>query len=201
MGLRRATTGDTLCDENHPILLESLSFPEPVISVAIEPKTRDDQDKIAMALFKLSEEDPTFQVRTDEETAQTIISGMGELHLEIIVDRLLREFKVEANVGQPQVAYKETIKKPARAEGKFIHQAGGRGQYGHVVLEVEPAEGTFCFRRSYSRGYPREYIPLFKQESKKPLDSGVVAWFSSDWYKSKTCRWLLSSGRFFRHCF
>jgi len=178
VGLRRATTGDTLCDENHPILLESLSFPEPVISVAIEPKTRDDQDKIAMALFKLSEEDPTFQVRTDEETAQTIISGMGELHLEIIVDRLLREFKVEANVGQPQVAYKETIKKPARAEGKFIHQAGGRGQYGHVVLEIEPAEEHFVFEDHIVGGViPREYIPAIQAGVKEALDSGVVAGF------------------------
>jgi elongation factor G len=147
VGLRKTTTGDTICDERHPILFEIPSFPEPVISVAIEPKTRADQDKLTLALNKLSEEDPTFKVRTDEETTQTIISGMGELHLEIIVDRLLREFKVEANIGRPQVAYKETIRAKAKGEGKFIRQTGGRGQYGHVILEIEPYEG-FVFEKA-----------------------------------------------------
>jgi elongation factor G len=176
--LRKAATGDTLCDENHPIILGSLSFPEPVISVAIEPKTRADQDKLTIALSKLSEEDPTFRVRTDEETSQTIISGMGELHLEIVIDRLLREFKAEANVGQPQVAYKETIKGSAKAEGKFIRQTGGRGQYGHVVLEVEPTEENFVFEdRIVGGAIPREYIPAVQAGVKEALDSGVIAGF------------------------
>jgi len=178
VGLRKATTGDTLCDENYPIILESLSFPEPVISVAIEPKTRADQDKLTVALSKLSEEDPTFRVRTDEETSQTIISGMGELHLEIVIDRLLREFKVEANVGQPQVAYKETIKRSARAEGKFIRQTGGRGQYGHVVLEVEPTKENFVFEDHIVGGtIPREYIPAVQAGVREALDNGVIAGF------------------------
>ncbi len=178
VGLRKATTGDTLCDENYPIILESLSFPEPVISVAIEPKTRADQDKLTLALSKLSEEDPTFRVRSDEDTSQTIISGMGELHLEIVIDRLLREFKVEANVGQPQVAYKETIKRAARAEGKFIRQTGGRGQYGHVVLEVEPTEESFVFEDHIVGGaIPREYIPAIQAGVREALDNGVIAGF------------------------
>jgi len=178
VGLRKATTGDTLCDENYPIILESLSFPEPVISVAIEPKTRADQDKLTLALSKLSEEDPTFRVRSDEDTSQTIISGMGELHLEIVIDRLLREFKVEANVGQPQVAYKETIKRAARAEGKFIRQTGGRGQYGHVVLEVEPTEENFVFEDHIVGGaIPREYIPAIQAGVREALDNGVIAGF------------------------
>lgn len=178
VGLRKVTTGDTLCDENYPIILESLSFPEPVISVAIEPKTRADQDKLTIALSKLSEEDPTFRVRSDEDTSQTIISGMGELHLEIVIDRLLREFKVEANVGQPQVAYKETIKRAARAEGKFIRQTGGRGQYGHVVLEVEPTEENFVFEDHIVGGaIPREYIPAVQAGVREALDNGVIAGF------------------------
>lgn len=178
VGLRRATTGDTLCDERYPIILEAPSFPEPVISVAIEPKTRADQDKLSIALAKLAEEDPTFRVRSDEETAQTIISGMGELHLEIIVDRLLREFKVEANVGKPQVAYKETIRSFARAEGKFIRQTGGRGQYGHVVLEVEPCEEPFVFEDHIVGGtIPREYIPAVEAGVREALDNGVIAGF------------------------
>lgn len=178
VGLRRATTGDTLCDERYPIVLEAPSFPEPVISVAIEPKTRADQDKLSIALAKLAEEDPTFRVRSDEETAQTIISGMGELHLEIIVDRLLREFKVEANVGKPQVAYKETIRSFARAEGKFIRQTGGRGQYGHVVLEVEPCEEPFVFEDHIVGGtIPREYIPAVEAGVREALDNGVIAGF------------------------
>ncbi len=178
VGMRNVTTGDTLCDEEHPIILESLSFPEPVISVAIEPKTRQDQDKLGIALSKLAEEDPTFKVRTDEETAQTIISGMGELHLEIIVDRLLREFKVQANIGQPQVAYKETIRSSARAEGRFVRQTGGRGQYGHVVLEVEPCEENFVFEdRIVGGAIPREYIPAVESGVREALDNGVIAGF------------------------
>jgi elongation factor G len=176
--MRNATTGDTLCDEEHPVVLESLAFPEPVISVAIEPKTRQDQDKLSIALAKLAEEDPTFKVRTDEETAQTIISGMGELHLEIIVDRLLREFKVQANIGQPQVAYKETIRSSARAEGRFVRQTGGRGQYGHVVLEVEPCEENFVFEdRIVGGAIPREYIPAVESGVREALDNGVLAGF------------------------
>ncbi|WP_369019379.1 elongation factor G [Thermatribacter velox] len=178
VGMRSATTGDTLCDEEHPVVLESLAFPEPVISVAIEPKTRQDQDKLSIALAKLAEEDPTFKVRTDEETAQTIISGMGELHLEIIVDRLLREFKVQANIGQPQVAYKETIRSSARAEGRFVRQTGGRGQYGHVVLEVEPCEENFVFEdRIVGGAIPREYIPAVESGVREALDNGVLAGF------------------------
>src|SRR5207245_2120889 len=139
-------TGDTLCDEDKLILLESISFPEPVISVAIEPKTRADEDKLGQALGRLQEEDPTFKMKVDEETGQTIISGMGELHLEIIIDRLLREFNVEANVGKPRVAYKETIRRKAQGEGRFIRQTGGRGQYGHVVLEFEPLPSGSPFK-------------------------------------------------------
>jgi elongation factor G len=178
VGLRDTTTGDTLCDDKHPILLESMEFPEPVISVAIEPKTKADQDKMAVALQKLGEEDPTFKVHIDPETGQTIISGMGELHLEIIVDRLLREFNVGASVGKPQVAYKETIRGKARAEGKFVRQTGGRGQYGHVVIEVEPAEpGTgFEFVNKIVGGViPKEYIPAVESGIREAMDNGVLA--------------------------
>src|SRR5207249_10438123 len=140
VGLTDTTTGDTLCDEGRQIVLEAIQFPEPVISIAIEPKTKADQDKLAQALGRLSAEDPTFKIRTDEETAQTIISGMGELHLEIIQDRLLREFRVGANVGRPQVAYKETIRQKAKADGRFVRQTGGHGQYGHGVLEIYPLQ-------------------------------------------------------------
>src|SRR5437763_4785426 len=140
IGLRDTRTGVTLCDDDHPIILEAMKFPNPVIDVAIEPKTKADQDKLAIALQKLSEEDPTFRVHTDAETSQTIISGMGELHLEIIVDRMMREFKVDANIGRPQVAYRETIRKRVeKVEGKFIRQSGGKGQYGHVVINMEPS--------------------------------------------------------------
>lgn len=138
VGLKYTTTGDTLCDENRPIILEGMSFPEPVISVAIEPKSTEEQDKLSLALQRLAEEDPTFRVTYDEETGQTLIHGMGELHLEIIVDRLKREFKVNANVGKPQVSYRETIRKPVKIEGKYIRQTGGRGQYGHVWFDLEP---------------------------------------------------------------
>ena len=138
VGLKDTTTGDTLCDDDHPIILESMEFPEPVIEVAIEPKSRASQEKMIVALQKLAEEDPTFRTFTNQETGQTIIAGMGELHLDIIVDRLFREFNVEANVGAPQVSYKETIRKPVRAEGRFVRQSGGHGQYGHCILELEP---------------------------------------------------------------
>jgi elongation factor G len=179
IGLRDTRTGDTLCDEDHPIILETMRFPEPVISVAIEPKTKADQDKLGIALQKLAEEDPTFHVRQDPETAQTIISGMGELHLEIIVDRMRREFKVEANVGRPQVAYRETVRdRVQEVEGKFIRQTGGRGQYGHVVINLEPVPpGTgFIFEDMIVGGtIPREYIGPVEQGIKGALESGVLA--------------------------
>lgn len=159
VGLKGTTTGDTLCSEEKPVILESMDFPDPVIQVAIEPKTKAGQDKMGAALQKLSEEDPTFKAYTDEETGQTIIAGMGELHLEIIVDRLLREFKVEANVGKPQVAYRETIRKPVKAEGRFIRQSGGRGQYGHVLLEVEPLEhGSGKHTNSGANSFPNSIV-------------------------------------------
>lgn len=178
VGLKNTGTGDTLSDEEEPIVLESLVFPAPVIDRAIEPKTKADQDKLGIGLQRLSEEDPTFQVRTDEETGQTIISGMGELHLEVIVDRLLREFSVEANVGKPQVAYRETIGKPIRSEGKFIRQTGGRGQYGHIVLELEPQErgAGFQFESKIVGGaVPKDYIPAVEAGIKEAMLSGVLA--------------------------
>ena len=178
VGLKGTGTGDTLCDEANPIRLESLSFPEPVIDQAIEPKTKADQDKLAIALQRLAEEDPTFQVRTDPETGQTIIRGMGELHLEVIVDRLLREFKVEANVGKPQVAYRETIRSAVRQEGKFIRQTGGRGQYGHVVLYVEPNEpgkGFEFINKIVGGVVPKEYIPAVEAGVKEAMQNGVLA--------------------------
>jgi elongation factor G len=163
VGLKQTTTGDTLCDPDNPIVLEALDFPEPVIHVAVEPKTKADQDKLSKALFSLSEEDPTFRVRTDEETGQTVISGMGELHLEVLVDRMLREFSVDANVGKPQVAYRETIKKPVeKVEERYIRQTGGRGQYGHVVIDLEPTGpgGGYEFVDKITGGViPKEYIP------------------------------------------
>ncbi|NLJ26128.1 MAG: elongation factor G [Firmicutes bacterium] len=178
VGLKNTSTGDTLSDESDPIVLESLVFPAPVIDRAIEPKTKADQDKLGIGLQRLSEEDPTFQVRTDEETGQTIISGMGELHLEVIVDRLLREFSVEANVGKPQVAYRETISKAVRSEGRFIRQTGGRGQYGHVVLELEPRErgAGFEFENKIVGGVvPKDYIPAVETGVKEAMQSGVLA--------------------------
>jgi len=179
IGLKHSKTGDTLCDQQNPIVLESMSFPAPVIRVAIEPKTKVDQDRLGEALQKLAEEDPTFQVHTDPETGQTIINGMGELHLEIIVDRLQREFKVNANVGRPQVAYRETIRTPVRkVEGKFVRQTGGRGQYGHVVLNVEPTEPGigFVFENEIRGGsVPREYIPSVERGIKEAMESGVLA--------------------------
>ncbi|MHB0947611.1 MAG: elongation factor G [Gemmatimonadaceae bacterium] len=179
IGLKETRTGDTLCDDAHPIILEAMKFPNPVIEVAIEPKTKADQDKLAIALAKLSEEDPTFRVHTDAETSQTIIAGMGELHLEIIVDRMMREFKVEANVGRPQVAYRETIRKRAeKVEGKFIRQSGGKGQYGHVVINLQPSEPGqgFVFEDKIVGGViPREYIGPVEQGIKEALETGVLA--------------------------
>jgi elongation factor G len=178
VGLKDTSTGDTLCNTEKPIILESIQFPEPVIFVAIEPKTKADQEKLGVALGKLAEEDPTFRIKGDPETGQTIISGMGELHLEIIVDRLLREFKVEANVGKPQVAYKETIRGEAEAEGKFIRQTGGRGQYGHVWLKIEPLEAGKGFEfvnKIVGGSIPREYIPAVESGVKEALATGVVA--------------------------
>jgi elongation factor G len=178
VGLKKTKTGDTLSDENKHIILESMHFPEPVISVSIEPKTKADQDKLSSALGKLSEEDPTFLVYTDEDTGQTIIRGMGELHLEIIVDRMLREFKVGANVGRPQVAYKETISKTVEVEGKFIRQSGGRGQYGHVVIEIGPNETGkgFEFEDAIVGGViPREYIPSVRVGIEGAMNSGILA--------------------------
>jgi elongation factor G len=178
VGLKYTTTGDTLCVESKPVILESIEFPEPVISIAIEPKTKADQEKLGISLQKLASEDPSFRVNTDEETGQTIISGMGELHLEIIVDRLLREFKVEANVGKPQVAYRETISKKVKVEGKFVRQSGGRGQYGHVWLEVEPQEpgAGYEFVDAIKGGVvPREYIPAVDKGIQEAMGTGVMA--------------------------
>lgn len=178
VGVRNISTGDTLCDPNHPIVLEQITFPEPVISIRIEPKTKADQEKLATALKKLAEEDPTFRIKTDEETGETIISGMGELHLEIIIDRLKREFKVEANVGRPQVAYKETITTTAEAEGKYIRQSGGRGQYGHVWLRVEPKERGegYEFKDEIKGGIiPKEFIPAVEKGVKEAMERGVLA--------------------------
>lgn len=181
VGLKKTTTGDTLCSESDPIILENIKFPEPVIAVAIEPKTKADQEKMSLSLQKLAEEDPTFQASSDEETGQTIISGMGELHLEIIIDRLLREFKVGANVGRPQVAYKETILAGARSEGRFIRQSGGRGQYGHVVMEIGPLPrgSGFVFENKIVGGtIPKEFIPAVESGVKEALTSGVLAGYS-----------------------
>jgi elongation factor G len=177
IGLKNTFTGDTLCDPEHPIVLESIRFPEPVISVSIEPKTKEDQDRMGMSLNRLAEEDPTFRTRYDDETGQTIISGMGELHLEVIVDRLLREFRVEANVGRPQVAYRETIRRPAAAEGRFVRQTGGRGQFGVVKIEMTPLDrgAGFNFVDATRGGsVPREYIPAVEKGSMQALESGTV---------------------------
>jgi elongation factor G len=178
VGLKQTSTGDTLCDPQHAILLETIEFPEPVISVSIEPKTKADQEKLGSSLARLAEEDPTFQVRSDEETGQTLISGMGELHLEVIVDRLLREFKVDANVGRPQVAYRETVRQPVqKVVGRFVRQTGGRGQYGHAVIDLEPAPGEgFDFVNKIKGGtIPSEFIPAVEQGIEEALESGVKA--------------------------
>jgi len=180
VGLKNTTTGDTLCDEKHPVILESMEFPDPVIRVAIEPKTKAGQEKMGLALAKLAEEDPTFKAYTDEETGQTIIAGMGELHLEIIVDRLLREFKVEANVGKPQVAYKETIRKSADVEEKYARQSGGRGQYGHVKIKVEPnpTKGYEFINEIVGGAIPKEYIPAVDNGIQGAMLSGVLAGYN-----------------------
>jgi elongation factor G len=178
VGLKDTSTGDTLCDPQNPIILETIRFPEPVISVAIEPKTKADQEKMGMALQKLAREDPTFIITANKETNQTIISGMGELHLEILVDRMRREFKLDANVSQPQVAYKETIEAEAQAEGKYIRQTGGRGQYGHVLIRIAPKErdGGFEFINEIKGGViPQEFIPAVEKGIKQAMDKGVIA--------------------------
>src|SRR5512138_1055910 len=178
IGLKLTTTGDTLCDPDRPIVLESMTFPDPVIAVAIEPKTRADEEKLGTSLSRLALEDPTFRVTSDEETAQTLIHGMGELHLEIIVDRLLREFKVEANVGKPQVAYRETVRQKAEAQGRFVRQTGGRGQYGDVYLEVEPAEpgaGVVFENKLKGPAIPREYVPAVEKGVREAAETGVLA--------------------------
>jgi elongation factor G len=178
VGLKEAITGDTLCDESKPIILESLFIPEPVISVAVEPKTKGDMEKLSKALQALSDEDPTFRVSVDSETNQTVIAGMGELHLEILVDRMLREYKVEAEVGQPQVAYRETIRKPNKAEGKYIRQSGGKGQYGHAVIEIEPGQPGSGFEfvsKIVGGAIPKEYINPVEQGIKEACESGIIA--------------------------
>ena len=183
VGLKDVRTGDTICDKKHPVILEAMDFPAPVISVAIEPKTREDQDKLGFSMGKLMQEDPTFKVHVDSDTGQTIISGMGELHLEIIVDRLLREFGVGANVGKPQVAYKETIAAPAKAEGRYVRQSGGRGQYGHVKIKIEPSEpgAGFVFENNIVGGaIPREFINAVKSGIQEALESGVLAGYAME---------------------
>jgi elongation factor G len=179
VGLKNTRTGDTLCEnEKNPIMLEKMTFPEPVIQIAIEPKSKADQEKLSEALMKLSEEDPTFKVRVDEETGQTLISGMGELHLEILVDRMKREFKVEANIGKPQVAYRETITKKVNAEGKFVKQSGGRGKYGHVLIEMEPNEpgkGYEFVNNIVGGAIPKEYIPAVSKGIEDAMKNGVIA--------------------------
>ncbi|AGF54003.1 elongation factor G [Clostridium saccharoperbutylacetonicum] len=186
IGLKNTTTGDTLCAENSPIILEAMEFPEPVINVAIEPKTKDAQEKMGMALAKLAEEDPTFKTWTDTETGQTIIAGMGELHLEIIVDRLQREFKVECNVGAPQVAYKETIRSAVKAEAKYAKQSGGKGQYGHAVIEMEPTEGEYVFENAVVGGaIPKEYIPAIDNGIREAALNGIIAGYNVINFKVK----------------
>ncbi|WP_160036604.1 elongation factor G [Paenibacillus sp. An7] len=180
VGLKDTSTGDTLCDEKNPIILESMNFPDPVIQIAVEPKTKADQDKMAVALGKLTEEDPTLRAHTDEETGQTILAGMGELHLDIIIDRMRREFKVDTNIGQPQVAYRETFRQPARVEGKFVRQSGGRGQYGHVWVEFEPLEagsGNQFDSKIVGGSVPREYIGPAQQGIEEAMKNGVLAGF------------------------
>ncbi|SFC81178.1 elongation factor G [Clostridium uliginosum] len=186
IGLKNTTTGDTLCSEKEPIILESMEFPEPVIHVAIEPKTKAGQEKMGLALAKLAEEDPTFKTHTDRETGQTIIGGMGELHLEIIVDRLTREFKVECNVGAPQVAYKETIRKAVKAEAKYAKQSGGKGQYGHAVIEMEPTEGEYVFENAVVGGaIPKEYIPAIDNGIREAALNGIIAGYNVINFKVK----------------
>lgn len=186
IGLKNTTTGDTLCAENDPIILESMEFPEPVINVAIEPKTKAGQEKMGLALAKLAEEDPTFKTWTNQETGQTIIAGMGELHLEIIVDRLQREFKVECNVGAPQVSYKETIRKAVKAEAKYAKQSGGKGQYGHAVIEMEPTDGEYTFENAIVGGaIPKEYIPAIDAGIQEAALNGIIAGYNVINFKVK----------------
>ncbi|SVC09762.1 uncharacterized protein METZ01_LOCUS262616, partial [marine metagenome] len=179
IGLKQAVTGETLCDEKNQIVLEEMNFPEPVISVAVEPKTKEDQEKMGIALGRLAQEDPSFKMRTDEESGQTIISGMGELHLDVLVDRMRREFSVEANMGKPQVAYRETIKKKVEQEAKFVRQSGGRGQYGHVFIKLEPLDSekeTYEFVNKIVGGaIPREFIPAVDKGCREQLEAGVIA--------------------------
>ena len=186
IGLKNTTTGDTLCSEDKPIILEQMEFPEPVIDVAIEPKTKAGQEKMGLALAKLAEEDPTFKTYTNQDTGQTIIAGMGELHLEIIVDRLQREFKVECNVGNPQVAYKETIRKAVKAEAKYAKQSGGKGQYGHAIIEMEPTDGEYTFENAIVGGaIPMEYIPAIDAGIQEAALSGTVAGYNVINFKVK----------------
>jgi elongation factor G len=192
--MKDVTTGDTLCDIKNKITLERMDFPEPVISVAVEPRTKADQEKMSTAMQKLAKEDPSFRVHTDEESGQTIISGMGELHLDIIVDRMKREFQVEANVGKPQVAYRETIRKTVEQEGKFVRQSGGRGQYGHVYLKIEPlpAGEGYEFVNAIAGGVvPREYIPAVDRGVQEQMENGVVAG-----YPMQDCRVTLYDGSY-----
>ena len=178
VGLKSTTTGDTVCNQDNPIMFEGIIFADPVISLAIEPKTKSDQEKMGLALNKLSEEDPTFQIRVNHETGQTLIAGVGELQLEVLVDRMKREFKVEANVGEPQVAYRETIKKGADGEGKYIKQSGGRGQYGHCLLKVEPklrGEGFEFINQIKGGAIPSEYIPAIEKGVKEAMENGILA--------------------------
>jgi elongation factor G len=179
VGLKNVTTGDTICDQKHPVVLEAMQFPEPVIAVSIEPKTKADQEKLGLSLAKLMQEDPTFRVHTDPDTGQTLISGMGELHLEIITDRLVREFKVGANVGKPQVAYKETITTESEGEGRFVRQTGGRGQYGHAKIRVRPtSEADFVFNNKVIGGVvPKEFVKPIEQGIKEALETGPLAGF------------------------
>ena len=181
-GLKFTMTGDTLCDEGRQVILESMTFPEPVIDVAIEPKTTADQDRMSQALAKLSEEDPTFRVRTNPETGQTLIAGMGELHLEVIIDRLLREFRVGANVGKPQVSYKETIKVPCRGEGRYIRQTGGHGMYGHCVVDFEPLSegGGFLFENKVKEDViPKEFVPSVEAGIREAMETGIIAGYKA----------------------
>jgi elongation factor G len=180
VGLKTVSTGDTICDEKHPVVLESIDFPIPVIQLAVEPKTKADQEKLGMAIQKLAQEDPTFRVNTDPETGQTILSGMGELHLEIIVDRMMREFGVAANVGKPQVAYRETIKKKAEAEGRHVKQSGGRGQYGVVKIRIEPLPAGTGFEfvnEIFGGSIPKEYVAPVEAGMKEALEGGIMAGF------------------------
>ncbi len=203
VGFKQITTGDTLCDDKHPIILEMMDFPEPVIEVAIEPKTKAGQDKLTMALMRLSEEDPTFRTYTDPETGQTIIAGMGELHLEIIVDRMMREYKVEAKVGKPQVSYRETVRKAVSATGLYKKQTGGRGQYGHVVIDLEPLEpgsGYEFVDKIVGGVVPKEYIPAVNAGITEAAKNGVLAGYEVMDFRA-TLGWFISRGGLVRNRF